>query len=122
MHRNILIIVLVIVLIIVYTFYNRETYVSGSYDITPSITANMDWKGATLSRYPYYTNNLINPSANALIQIQELQKYQAKEDGPTTSTYVANGMSLEKNADSPNSREGFETIEEFTMMNPYVSN
>lgn len=122
MDRNILIIVLIIILIVIYAFYNKETYVSGSYDITPSITVNMDWKGATLSKYPYYTNNLVNPPANVLSQIQELQKYQPEEDGPTTSTYVADGMNVEKNIDSSESREGFESVEEFTMMNPYISN
>lgn len=116
MDRNILIIVLIIILIVMYIFYNKETFVSGSYDITPSITVDMDWKGATLSKYPYYTNNLVNPPANVLSQIQELQKYQPKEDGMTTSTYVADGTNVEKNIDSPDNREGF------TMMNPYVSN
>jgi hypothetical protein len=121
MDRTIFIIALIIVLVLFYVNKMYETYVSGSYDITPSITVDMDWKGATLSKYPYYTNNLVNPPANILNKIQQLQKYQPKEDGPTDTTYVTTGMSMQQNLDNPNSREGFETLEGFSMMNPYVS-
>lgn len=122
MDRNIFLIVLIIVLVLFYVNKIYETYVSGSYDITPSITVNMDWKGATLSKYPYYTNNLVNPPANIQNQIQQLQKYQHDSDGPTDTTYVATGMSMQQNLDNPGNREGFETLEGFSMMNPYIPN
>ena len=120
-----------------------ETYASGSYDIKPSITTNMDWKGATLSKFPYYANNLINPPANVLKQVQNLQKYQPKLDGTTDSTYVATGMNVPSNIDNPNNRAGinmpanidksidltvpvdlnnYDNRERFTMMNPYINN
>lgn len=122
MYRNFFLIVLIVILVIVYVNNVYETYVSGSYDITSPITVNMDWKGATLSKYPYYTNNLINPPTDVLDKIQELQKYQPKQDGPTNSNYLANGMTMQANLDNSGNREGFEGIEEFTMMNPYVPN
>ena len=125
MDRNIFLIVLIVILVILYVNKMYETYVSGSYDITSPITVNMDWKGASLSKYPYYTNNLVNPPTNVLNKIQELQKYQPKQDGPTNSNYVANDMTMQHNLDNSENREGFrdiEDIEEFTMMNPYVSN
>jgi hypothetical protein len=116
MDRNIFIIVSIVVLVILYLNKMFETYVSGSFDITSSITTNMDWKGATLSKYPYYTNNLINPPVDTLNQISSLQKYQPVSDGPTNSTYVSTGVNVESNIDNPSNREGF------TMMNPYVRN
>lgn len=116
MDRNSFIIVLIIVLVILYICNVCETYESGSYDITPSITVDMDYNGAMLSKMPYYTNNLINPPVNVLNKIQKLQKYQPKEDGPTDSIYVNTDMEVEKNIDNPNSREGF------SMMNPYIPN
>ncbi len=116
MDRNIFLIVLIVVLVIFYASKMLETYVSGSYDITPSITTNMDWNGATLSKYPYYTNNLVNPPVDVLKQIQELQKFKPEIDGPTDTTYVSTGMDVIKNIDNPNNREGF------SMMNPYVPN
>lgn len=122
MDRNIFIIVLIVVLVLLYINKMYETYVSGSYDITAPITVDMDWKGAMLSRYPYYTNNLVNPPADVLSKIQELQTYQPKEDGDTSSTYVSNGMNVQPNLDNSDNREGFEGIEEFSMMNPYVQN
>jgi len=120
--RNIFIIVLIFVLVLLYINKMYETYVSGSYDITAPITVDMDWKGAMLSRYPYYTNNLVNPPADVLSKIQQLQTYQPKEDGATASTYVSKGMDVQSNLDNPANREGFEGIEEFSMMNPYVPN
>lgn len=122
MERNIFLIVLIVVLVILYVNKMYETYVSGSYDITAPITVDMDWKGAMLSKYPYYTNNLVNPPADVLSQIQQLQTYQPKEDKSTTSTYVSKGMDVQPNLDNPENREGFEGVEEFSMMNPYVSN
>ncbi len=116
MDRNIFLIVLIVILVIFYANKMFETYVSGSYDITPSITTDMDWNGATLSKYPYYTNNLVNPPADVLKQIKDLQKYQPQVDGPTDTTYVATGMDVTNNIDSPYNREGF------SMMNPYVPN
>lgn len=121
MSRFIFLIVLIIALFLINVFHNKESFVSGSYDITPAITVDMDWKGATLSKYPYYTNNLVNPPINVLNKIKELQKYQPKEDGKTNSTYVTSGMDMEINIDNPNNEEGFENIEKFTTMNPYVS-
>lgn len=122
MDRNIFLIVLIVVLVILYANQMYETYVSGSYDITAPITVDMDWKGAMLSRMPYYTNNLVDPPSNVLNKIQELQTYQASQDGPTDSTWVNTGMSVQKNLDNPDNREGFEGIEHFSMMNPYVPN
>lgn len=116
MSQNILIMVLLVVLIILYGSSMYETYVSGSYDISASITTDMDWKGATLSKYPYFTNNLVNAPSDVLEKIKQLQKYQSEQDGPTNSTYVSNNMNVDKNLDSPDNREGF------TMMNPYISN
>jgi hypothetical protein len=74
----------------------------------------MDWNGATLSKYPYYTNNLVNPPADMLKKIKELQKYQPKVDGQTDTTYVSTGMNVSNNIDNSNNREGFST------MNPYI--
>lgn len=119
MDRNIFFIVLVVVLVLLYIHRKYETFVDGSYNITPNITTDMDWKGAMLSKFPYYTNNLINPPTDKLTQIKQLQKYQQKSDGPTDTTYVAKNMKVEHDLDNPNNREGFEG---FSMMNPYVSN
>lgn len=116
MDRNIFLIVLVVILVIFYLNKMFETYVSGSYDITPSITTDMDWSGATLSKYPYYTNNLVNPPADILKKIQELQKYQPNVDGPNDTNYVATGMDITKNINNHEGREGF------SMMNPYIPN
>jgi hypothetical protein len=125
MTRNILIFVLIIILVISYSFKIHENYFSSSYDITPQITANMDWKGATLSKLPYYTNNLVNPPEEVLKNIQELQKYQPKSDNTTNTTYVSDDMILSKNLNNPNNRQGLdglERLEGFSMMNPYIPN
>lgn len=116
MDRNIFLMVLIAILILFYINKMYESYESNSYDITPSITTDMDWNGATLSKYPYYTNNLVNPPDDVLKKIKELQKYQPKIDGNTDTTYVANNMNISSNLDNPDNREGF------TMMNPYISN
>lgn len=129
MERNSFIIALIAVLVILYVIKIHEPYVSCSYDITPSITTNMDWKGATLSKYPYYTNNLINPPTDVLNNIKKLQMYQQKEDGSTNTNYVTIGseMNMQQkldNLDNPNTRIGdkFKKTENFSMMNPYVPN
>ena len=125
MERNILIIVLVVVLVLFYINKIHESYTSGSYDITPSITTNMDWKNATLSKYPYFTNNLVTPPTNVLNKIEELQKYQPKSDGYTDTNYVSTGMNVHKNLDNPATREGFknlENFEDFQIVNPYIQN
>lgn len=127
MDRNSFLIVLIIVLAILYINNMYETYVSSSYDITPSITTNMDWKGAMLSKYPYYTNNLITPPNDVLSKIKQLQTYQPKEDGYTNTSYVTTDMTKPELNNLTN-REGFEEInesneiEQFSMMNPYVPN
>lgn len=130
MDKNTFIIVLIVILVIFYTFKIHENYFSDSYDITPRITTDMDWKGAMLSRLPYYTNNLVNPPADVLSEIQELQKYQPITDNKTNTTWVSDNMNLlnssnlsnlsnlSTNFDDPNNKEGFE---EFTTMNPYIS-
>lgn len=125
MNRNIFLIVLIIILVLAYATNMYETYTSGSFDITSSITTNMDWKGAILSKLPYFTNNLVNPPPNVLSKIQELQNYQPNEDGPTSTTWVSDGMTTQNNIDNPNAKEGFQgvnDIEGFTPMNPYVPN
>jgi hypothetical protein len=121
-NTDIFVIILVIILVLLYLNKIYESFTSNSYDITSNITTNMDWKGATLSKYPYYTNNLVNPPSNILNQIKELQKYQPELDGRTDTTYVASGMSIQKNLDNPNNKEGFDNYEEFSMMNPYIHN
>lgn len=122
MDKNMFLIVLIVVLVLFYVNKMYETYESSSYDITPGITVDMDWKSATLSKYPYYTNNLVTPPPNVLNKIQQLQKYQPNSDGSTDTTYIATGMSMQQNLDNPMNREGFETLEGFSMMNPYVPN
>jgi len=116
MNRNIFLIVLIVILVLFYVNKMYEPYDTNSYDITQNITTNMDLNGATLSKYPYYTNNLVNPPADVLKKIQNLQKYQPKLDGVTDSTYVATKMNIGNNLDNLNNKE------EFTMMNPYIHN
>ena len=114
MDKNVLIAILIVVLVIFYVSKMLESYESGSYDITPTITTNMDWNGAILSKYPYYTNNLVNPPADVLVNIKQLQKYNSELDGLTNTMYVSNEMNVTRNIDDPANREGF------TMMNPFV--
>ena len=104
MEKNyVFIIIIVIVLVLLYFNMYNEYYTNGSsYDITPSITTNMDWKGSSLSKLPYYPNNLVNASPCISNKIKELQTYQPESDGPTDTTYVSNNY------------------EGFSMMNPYV--
>jgi hypothetical protein len=117
-NKQIFIVILIIVLVLFYAYKMYERFVPGSYDITPSITANMDWKGATLSKIPYYTNNLQQVPSNDLDKVRYLQGYQPNIDGPTDSTYVSDGMEIPTNLNDPNSPN---QLEGFTMMNPYVS-
>ena len=112
----ILVVILVVVLVLFYINKMYETYTSGSFDITPSITVNMDWKGSQVSTYPYYPNNLVNAPQNIAPQILKLQSYQSDLDGPTDSTYVSSDMQTQRNIDDIDNLEGF------TMMNPYVPN
>ncbi len=116
MSKNIFLIVLIVILVIIYLNKRHETYVSGSFDITLPITVDMDWKGATLSKYPYYTNNLINPPENVVNKIKNLQQYQPKNDDLTSSMYISTNMKIQPNLNDPRNREGF------SMMNPYVQN
>jgi len=111
--------VFIFILVIVFVLLNvskmYETYVSGSFDITPGITVDMDWKGSQVSTYPYYPNNLTNAPQNITTQIKKLQSYQSESDGPTGTDYVSMNIKNQKNIDNVNNLEGF------TMMNPFVS-
>lgn len=114
--KNIFVLVLILILILFHWNKMYESFVSGSYDITSGITVAQDWKGASLSALPYYTNNLEKPPSDVLDQIKQLQTYQQSQDGPTESTWVSsNQYRVTPNIDSPDNREGF------TMMNPYIS-
>ncbi len=115
---QIFIIVIIIVLVLFYTHRMFENFVPGSYDITPLITVNMDWNGATLSKIPYYTNNLQQIPPQNLNNVKYLQEYKENIDGPTNSTYVANKMTIPTNLDDPNSPN---QLDGFTMMNPHIS-
>lgn len=112
--QEIFILCLLLVIVAIYLPSACETYLSGSFNITPSITTDMDWKGSQLSAIPAYPNNLVDASGSVLNQIKQLQTYQASQDGQTTSNYVASGMKEESGIDNPNSLEGFQ------MMNPFV--
>lgn len=118
-NKDIFLIVIIVLFVIIYIFrMMSEGFVVSSYDITPSITANMDWKGATLSKMPYYTNNLQQVPLNDMDKVKYLQKYQPNVDGPTNSNYVSDNMDLPINLNDPNSPN---QLEGFTMMNPYIS-
>jgi hypothetical protein len=114
--KNIFLIVLIVVL--AYLFFARafETFVDGSYDITMQNTTGMDYSGSFLSKLFSYPNNLNKPTKDTLDKIKMLQNYDVQKDGPTTTNWVSDGMKVIKNIDSPDNRE------EFTMMNPFVSN
>jgi len=113
-NSHIFIIIIVIIFVLLYVFKMYENYETNSFDITPSITVDMDWKGSQLSTYPYYPNNLINSLPNIKTQIKKLQSYQEEMDGPTETKYVQNNMKVTNSIDNPNNLEGF------TMMNPYI--
>ena len=111
-RQDILLIIIVGVILFLYMSRMYETYSSGSYDITPSITTQMDWKGSQLSGIPYYPNNLNNPPQNVDVNIRKLQSYDPETDGKTNSVYVSSNM--QNNLGN--------NLEGFTMMNPYVPN
>ena len=116
----IFIIVMFVALVVVYFLSkHHETYVSGSYDITPSITVNMDWKGSQVATFPNYPNNITNGSEKVQTQIRKLQTYQSKSDGPTDTNYVSTDMTYKPDQANMNN---VNNLEGFTMMNPYVSN
>jgi hypothetical protein len=117
-NQDIFIIVLIVILVLFYLAKMCETYVSGSFDITRDITVAQDWKGATLSAIPYFTNNLETPPPDVMSQIKQLQTYQKEQDGPTDSNWVASNGNyrITPDIDSPDNREGF------TLMNPYINN
>lgn len=114
-NQEIFILCLIVAVVLMYLPSACETYLSGSFNITPSITTDMDWKGSQLSAIPTYPNNLINPTDNLSRQIKKLQSYQPNTDGKTSSEYVNTQMILEPDINNPNSLEGF------SMMNPYIS-
>ena len=110
--KNIYVFVILMLIILVILHYNIfiETYEVNSYNITPNITVDMDFKGSELSSYPYYPNNLINAPNKIITQMQLLQSYQPTQDGPTETTYVSDEMITQKNINNPNNLEGFNLI------------
>ena len=116
-RQDVFLIIIIVVIVLLYLSKMCETYVSGSYDITPAITIGMDWKGSQVSTYPNYPNNLINPPQNVDVQIKKLQSYQSESDGETNSNYVSTGMQNNQQMNNPNVSN---SLEGFTMMNPYI--
>jgi preprotein translocase subunit SecF len=117
-NMHVFVIIIVIVLVVIYFFSYYEAFVSGSYDITPSITVDMDFKGSMVSTFPYYPNNLVNSSQQIDAQIKKLQSYQADYDGPTMSNYVSENVKNTKNINDPNVPN---SLEGFSLMNPFVA-
>ncbi len=115
-NQDVFLIIIIAALVFLYLSKMYETYVSGSFDITPAITVGMDWKGSQVAGLPYYPNNLSDAPQKMTTQIKKLQSYESNTDGPTDSNYVASGMQIQSDINNVNSLEGF------TMMNPYVSN
>lgn len=113
-RQDVFLIIIIGVIVFLYLTRMYETYVSGSFDITPAITVGMDWKGSQVSGYPYYPNNLVNAPQDVDIEMRKLQSYQSNTDGPTDSTYVSAQMT---DASNPNN---VDNLEGFSMMNPYV--
>ncbi len=113
-RQDVFLIIIIAVIVFLYLTKMYETYVSGSYDITPAITVGMDWKGSQVAGYPYYPNNLDNPPQDIDVQMRKLQSYQPNSDGPTNSTYVSAQMSDLSNPNNVDNLEGF------SMMNPFV--
>lgn len=114
-RQDVFLIIIIGVIVFLYLTRMYESYVSGSYDITPAITVGMDWKGSQVSTMPYYPNNLNNPPQNVDIEMRRLQSYQPNADGQTTSTYVSAQMNNISNSNNLDNLEGF------TMMNPFIS-
>jgi hypothetical protein len=116
-RQDVFLFIIIITIVILYLSKMYETYVSGSFDITPAITVGMDWKGSQAAGIPFYPNNLVNPPQNVDVQMKKLQSYEPEIDGQTTSNYVSTNMQNNKkmiNSNVPNDLEGF------TMMNPYI--
>lgn len=104
-HIFVIILVLVFILFLApkmsENFFSNTSFNYGSFDITPSITVDMDWKNSQVSNFAFYPNNLSNASEKTAEQIKKLQSYQPKLDGHTDSLYV-------------------KKLEGFTMMNPFI--
>ena len=116
-RKDVFLIIIIIVIAFLYMTRMYETYVSGSFDITPAITVGMDWKGSQVSKYPFYPNNLINPPHAIEIQMRKLQSYEPYQDGKTSSDYVSADMQNNKLSNDPNEPD---SLEGFTMMNPFI--
>lgn len=114
-RQDVFLIIIVVAVVFLYLTRIYETFVPGSFDITPGITVGMDWKGSQVSSMPYYPNNIINPPQNINNQMMKLQSYQPNMDGHTESKHVSSGMKNIKNINNVDNLEGF------TMMNPFVS-
>jgi hypothetical protein len=125
-RQDVFLIIIIIVIAFLYITSKYETYVSGSYDITPAITVGMDWKGSQVSGYSNYPNNLINPSEDVDIQMRKLQSYNPNQDGITSSDYVSANMQNNKlitdlnDSYNSNNQNNSDSLEGFTMMNPYI--
>ncbi len=117
-RQDVFLIIIIIVIAFLYMTRMYETYVSGSFDITPAITVGMDWKGSQASGYPYYPNNLINPPNDVNIQMRKLQSYEPNQDGKTSSEYVSTDV---KNNNLTNYSNKPDDLEGFTIMNPFIS-
>lgn len=117
-RQDVFLIIIIVVITFLYITRMYETYVSGSFDITPVITVGMDWKGSQVSGYPNYPNNLINPPHDLDIQMIKLQSYEPKKDGKTSSDYVSANILNNKSINNPNEPD---SLEGFSMMNPFIS-
>lgn len=117
-RQDLFLLIIVITIVFLYLSKMYETYVSGSYDITPGITVGMDWKGSQVAGSPYYPNNLVNPPKNIDVQMKKLQSYEPKSDGQTTSNYTGTQMQNNQQMNNPNVPND---LEGFSMMNPYVT-
>ena len=117
-RQDVLLIIIIVVIVFLYLTKMYETFVPGSYDITPAITVGMDWKGSQVAGFPDYPNNLQNPSQKVDIQMKKLQSYQPETDGETNSNYVSADMQNNKQMNSSNVSNN---LEGFTMMNPYIT-
>jgi hypothetical protein len=117
-RQDVFLIIIIAAIVFLYLTKMYETYVSGSYDIPPGITVAMDWKGSQVSGLPNYPNNLTNPSPDVDIQMRKLQSYQPDVDGQTSSGYVSTDMQNNQQINNPNAPN---SLEGFTMMNPFIS-
>jgi hypothetical protein len=117
-RQDVFLIIIIAVIVFLYLTKMYETYVSGSFDITPAITVGMDWKGSQVSGFPFYPNNLVDPPQDVNVQMRKLQSYEPDVDGQTTSNYVSADMQNTKQMNNPNVPND---LEGFSMMNPYIS-